>query len=52
MFEECFGLRIGLSELHMMKSLMAQRYQGTWNQILQRIVSGNVIHVDETLINL
>jgi hypothetical protein len=52
MFEECFGLRIGLSDLHMMKSLMAQRYRDTWNHILQRIISGNVIHADETLVHL
>src|SRR3989304_864601 len=52
MFEECFGLRVGLQELHMMKSLMAQHYRETWKRILERIVSGNVTHVDETLANL
>jgi predicted RecB family nuclease len=52
MFAECFGLRVGLQELHMMKSLMAARYRETWKRILARIVSGVVAHVDETHVNL
>jgi hypothetical protein len=52
MFAECFGLRVGLQELHRMKGLMANRYRGTWRQILGRIVEGEVAHVDETHANL
>jgi hypothetical protein len=26
MFEDCFGLRVGFTELHMLKALMARRY--------------------------
>jgi predicted RecB family nuclease len=52
MFEECFGLRVGLQELFMMKALMALRYRPTWNRILARIVRGAVAHADETQVNL
>jgi predicted RecB family nuclease len=52
MFEEFFGLRIVEEELLMIKSLMANRYMPTWEKIRDRILSGGVIHVDETPINL
>jgi predicted RecB family nuclease len=52
MFEECFDLRICYQELHMIKSLMARRYQATYRGILQKIVSGDLIHADETHANL
>jgi predicted RecB family nuclease len=52
MFEDCFGLRVNLMELHLMKSLMARRYRTTWSQILARIVAGQLIHADETHANL
>ena len=52
MFEDCFDLRVGYQELHMIKSLMARRCQATYRCILKKIVAGNVIHVDETHANL
>src|SRR5262249_50747632 len=52
MFEEFFGLRIVEEELHMIKSLMATRYMPTWEKIRDKILSGYLIHVDETPINL
>ena len=52
MFDEFFGLRIVEEELHMIKSLMAQRYMPTWEQIRDKILSGRVLHVDETPVNL
>jgi predicted RecB family nuclease len=52
MFEEFFGLRIVEEELLMIKSLMAKRYMCTWEKIRDKILSGHVIHVDETPINL
>jgi hypothetical protein len=51
-FEEFFGLRIAEEELRMIKSLMAKRYMATWEKIRDKILSGCVIHVDETPINL
>jgi predicted RecB family nuclease len=52
MFKDFFGLRVGFTELHMLKSLVARRYQATWNRILARIVAGQLAHADETHANL
>jgi hypothetical protein len=52
MFADCFGLRVGLVELHMMKALMANHYRATWKRILARIVAGVLAHADETHVNL
>jgi hypothetical protein len=52
MFEDCFGLRVGFTELHMLKALMARRYRLACKQILGRIVRGGLIHSDETHANL
>ena len=52
MFEDCFGLRVGFQEIHMLKSLMASRYRAACKRILARIVGGGLIHADETHVNL
>jgi predicted RecB family nuclease len=52
MFEDCFGLRVNLNELHLMKSLVARRYRAALNRSLARIVGGQLIHGDETHANL
>ena len=52
MFEDCFGLRVGIMEVLMIKSLMARRYRQTVKGILARIVAGGLVHVDETEVNL
>ena len=52
MFEDCFGLRVGFTELHMLKSLVAERYRPTVKRIMDRIVGGELVHADETHINL
>src|SRR5262249_19614342 len=52
MFEDCFGLRVGLVELHMLTSLVARRYHNTCKRILDRIVGGSLAHADETHVNL
>ena len=52
MFNECFSLRVNSVELHMIKILMAKRYRSTYRNIMEKIVCGNVIHIDETQINL
>jgi predicted RecB family nuclease len=51
-FEDCFGLRVNLQELHMMKSLVARRYRPACKRILDRILRGGLIHSDETHVNL
>ena len=52
MFEDCFGLRVRYTELHMLKSLLARRYRAAYKRILERIVGGGLIHADETHVNL
>jgi predicted RecB family nuclease len=52
MFEDCFGLAVGLWELMDIKAVMANRYRATCNQILARIVGGGLVHADETHANL
>lgn len=52
MFEDCFGLRVGVMEVVMIKTLMAKRYSKTLKEILARIVAGGLVHVDETQFNL
>jgi predicted RecB family nuclease len=52
MFVDCFGLRVGVMEVLMIKTLMARRYRKTLKGILARIVGGGLVHVDETQFNL
>jgi hypothetical protein len=52
MFEDCFGLRVDYTELHMLISLVARRYRAAYKGILERIVGGGLIHADETHVNL
>lgn len=52
MFEEFFGIRISHNEMPMLKSLMARYYEMTYKRLLTNIVSGKLLHVDETEIEL
>jgi len=52
MFDEFFGLRIFRSEMHMLKSLMAEYYKLTYRKLLEKILSGTLLHVDETEVKL
>jgi hypothetical protein len=52
MIEEFFGIRILHTEIHMFKSLMARYYKPTYQKLLKKILSGNLLHVDETEVRL
>jgi predicted RecB family nuclease len=52
MFEEQFGLRVVEEELRTIKSLMAKRYLPTRDMILRNILSGGLLHIDETKVKL
>lgn len=52
MCREFFGLHISSSELHMMKSLMAKYYRVTYQKLLKKMLSGPVMHIDETEVKL
>jgi predicted RecB family nuclease len=52
LFEDCFGLRVGVMEVLAIRMLMARRYRRTQEHILGRLVAGGLIHVDETEVHL
>jgi hypothetical protein len=49
---ECFGLIVPLAQLWRFKSRLAREYKGTYRDLLNSIVSGYLIHADETSVNL
>lgn len=52
MLEEFFGLRVFDSEIHMFKGLLARYYRVTYRGLLDKILAGNLLHVDETEVKL
>jgi len=52
MCKEFFGLHIHPNQLHMMKSLMARYYNFTYKKLLKKLLSGPVLHIDETEVTL
>jgi len=51
-FREFFGLAVANPELHMFKGLMARYYRVTYRRLLDKILAGPVLHVDETEVKL
>jgi predicted RecB family nuclease len=52
MLREFFGLAVAGTEVHMIKSLMAQYYRPGYRRLLKKILSGPVLHIDETEVKL
>jgi predicted RecB family nuclease len=52
MIEELFGLRVHLCEVNMFKGLMARYYQLAYDRLLQKILSGHLLLIDETEVGL
>ena len=52
MFEELFSLRLCYTDVYIFKSVMADYYRSTYWQLLKRILSGKLLHIDETDIKL
>lgn len=50
--DDYFGLHVNTLYLLKFKDLMARHYQATYDGILKRIVSGGLIHADETQIKV
>jgi hypothetical protein len=50
-FNDCFGLHVHFEEIHNFKRLMAFYYKRTYKQILSNLLTGSLIHADETNIN-
>jgi predicted RecB family nuclease len=51
-FKECFGLTIRPPDLHSFKTELARRYRGTYHSILKKIIEGNLLHADESGVQL
>jgi predicted RecB family nuclease len=49
---QLFGFRMNRAEVHRQKVRAAQQYKDTFDGILKRIVSGKLVHADETKVNL
>ncbi|MGK7914678.1 MAG: TM0106 family RecB-like putative nuclease [Prochloraceae cyanobacterium] len=52
MLEEFFGVRLAYNEIHMLKSLMARYYEITYQRLLADLIAGQLLHVDETEVEL
>ena len=52
LLKESFGLHVHEAEIHMIKGLLAHYYQETYERLLRRIVTGVVLHADETEVKL
>jgi predicted RecB family nuclease len=48
MLMELFGLHVRYAEIHMFKTLMARRYRAGYKKLLEKLLAGKVLHVDET----
>ncbi len=52
MLQETFALSLTGPEVHMIKSLMARYYRPGYRRLLDKILSGPVLHIDETEVKL
>jgi predicted RecB family nuclease len=52
MIREYFGFNIPFRDIHAIKSLMADYYSPTYMHLLHKLISGRLIHADETEIKL
>ena len=49
---DCFGISLRFSRIYEFKSIAAEYYARTYKRLLRKIVSGKLIHADETQISL
>jgi predicted RecB family nuclease len=52
MLREFFDLAVSSPEVHMLKSLMARYYRRGYRRLLDKMLSGPVLHIDETEVKL
>ena len=50
-FKDTFNLNVAFREIHAFKYLLSQYYRTTYSKSFHYILSGNIIHADETHIN-
>ena len=49
---ECFNLPLNFRHIYQFKGRFAQYYDKTYRHILEKLISGTLLHVDETKVNL
>jgi predicted RecB family nuclease len=49
---ECFNLPLDFRKIHEFKARFAQYYDKTYRRILEKLISGPLLHADETKVNL
>ncbi|NVM04471.1 MAG: TM0106 family RecB-like putative nuclease, partial [Candidatus Helarchaeota archaeon] len=49
---DCFGLPVNFNQFYWIKSYAVEYYKPTYNKILKKIITGPIIHADETKIKL
>jgi predicted RecB family nuclease len=52
LFQEFFGLAVASPEIHEFKSVIARYYRPTYRNLLAKMVSGPLLHIDETEVKL
>ncbi len=52
MLSDTFNVGVSLTEMHAFKSMFVQKYTSTYEEIKNSIVSGSLIHADETKANV
>ena len=52
MLNDFFGIHLANHEAYMLKSLMASYYKTTYQGLLEKIIAGKLLHVDETEVEL
>jgi predicted RecB family nuclease len=52
MLKDCFGLAVCQQELNRFKPMMARYYRPCYKRLLAKILSGKVLHIDETEVKL
>jgi predicted RecB family nuclease len=52
MLKDFFGLAVCQQEINQFKSVMAQSYQSCYDRLFAKILTGKVLHIDETQVRL
>jgi predicted RecB family nuclease len=52
LFKELFGLAVCESEIHGFKSMIAHHYESCHRTLIAKVLSGKVLHIDETEVKL
>lgn len=52
MIRECFDIRLQYKDIFSFKSIAVRYYKCTYNQLVRNLVAGELIHADETSMNI